>query len=114
MQALTPTTCRAQAAPLAPSQPARQRQQKQGVAASSQAARSLVQKPQHASRSVVAQRRLATRAARRQAAGSVVAKAGGEVLVVGSSGQTAARVVINLLRAGFKVTAGERGRAAGR
>ena len=110
MQTITPTTCRAQGAPLAPSQPARQRQQRQGVAASSQAGRSLIQKPQHASRSVMAQRRLA---ARRQAAGSVVAKAGGEALVVGSSGQTAARVVVNLLRAGFKVTAGEQWRAAG-
>ncbi|EFN55007.1 hypothetical protein CHLNCDRAFT_134826 [Chlorella variabilis] len=51
------------------------------------------------------QRRLAARPTRRQGAMRVAA-ASGEALVVGSSGQTAARVVVSLLRAGFKVTAG--------
>lgn len=66
------------------------------------------------SRNALAQRRgIAARsgvsggARSRSAQLRVVAKAGGEVLVVGSSGQTAARIVVNLLRAGFKVTAGE-------
>ena len=47
---------------------------------------------------------------RRALAVGVVASAakggGGEVLVVGSSGQTAARVVVELCKSGYKVTAG--------
>lgn len=100
MQALQPQTVRAASlcpAPLAP----RARQQPAG-------ARLATQKQALApSGNVIAQRR-GLRAAGRVAvaAGSVVARAGGDVLVVGSSGQTAARVVVSLLRTGFKVTAG--------
>jgi hypothetical protein len=55
-------------------------------------------------RSTIPQRKAASRpAGRRQA---MVLAAGGDALVVGSSGQTAARIVVSLLRAGVKVTAG--------
>ncbi|KAL4441245.1 hypothetical protein ABPG77_011482 [Micractinium sp. CCAP 211/92] len=60
-------------------------------------------------RNALAQRRgIAQRrgAASRLSSARVVARGGGEALVIGSSGQTAARVIVQLLRAGFKVTAG--------
>lgn len=63
-------------------------------------------------RNALAQRRgIAQRrgAASRSSSARVVARGGGEALVIGSSGQTAARVIVQLLRAGFKVTAGARG-----
>ncbi|PSC72129.1 TIC chloroplastic [Micractinium conductrix] len=66
-------------------------------------------KPCNALRQIAARRSSSASGAAvagRSGALRVAAKAGGEVLVVGSSGQTAARVVVNLLRAGFKVTAG--------
>lgn len=69
--------------------------------------RVVTQKQALSGRTGIAQRRARAAAGRRQAA--VVARAGGDVLVVGSSGQTAARVVVSLLRSGFKVTAGARG-----
>ena len=103
MQGTAPSGTVRQAA-LAPAQvQARARQQ---PCAAATLARSPAIRRQQAGRTVMVQRRLSARAAKRQGAVSVVAKAGGEVLVVGSSGQTAARVVVNLLKAGFKVTAG--------
>lgn len=108
MQAMNATT-RAQAG-LAPSRIARPRQQ----AAAAGAARVATQKQSVArNAAAIARRPGAARAAaasrQRVAVGGVFAKAGGDVLVVGSSGQTAARVVVNLLRSGFKVTAGTGG-----
>ena len=79
--------------------------QRQQAAAASQP-RVATQKQAVSGGQGIAQRRARAAAAGRRLAAATVAKAGGDVLVVGSSGQTAARVVINLLRTGFKVTAG--------
>lgn len=98
MQALIPTAATFRPAALAPV-----RQARQGVATAP--SRSPAISKQGSTRSTMPQRRLAARPTRRQGAMRVAA-ASGEALVVGSSGQTAARVVVSLLRAGFKVTAG--------
>lgn len=147
MQAITPqTTARAQAPTLASARP-------QSAPRGPAATQRLATQKQSVARNAVQQRRaLSARAAARSGAARTVARAGGDVLVVGSSGQvrlcfvwaagqgwrscllrqevlqhiclagcplstqtqrtkliclqTAARVVVNLLKAGFKVTAG--------
>lgn len=95
VQAVAAPRASAKAQPAAPAQLGGQTAQKQWV------------RNALAQRRGIAQRR--TGAARSASAARVVARAGGEALVIGSSGQTAARVIVQLLRAGFKVTAGAQG-----
>lgn len=109
LASVTPTAARGGSLAAVPRLSGPQRQQ---AAAASQA-RVATQKQALSGRNGISQRRARAAAARRLTA-ATVAKAGGDVLVVGSSGQTAARVVVSLLRTGFKVTAGAgRGGGAG-
>ncbi len=101
LASITPTAARAGSLAAVPRLSIPQRQQ----AATTSQSRVATQKQALSGRNGISQRRARAAAARRLTA-ATVAKAGGDVLVVGSSGQTAARVVVSLLRTGFKVTAG--------
>lgn len=107
MASLLPATARAQAVQAVAAPRAAAKAQPAGTAGlSGQAAQRQWVRNALAQRRGIAQRRTP---ASRSAAARVVAHGGGEALVIGSSGQTAARVIVQLLRAGFKVTAGAQG-----